>query len=825
MSVEGESRVVRFCGAFDTETCNYVDAEGSHRAYTVCYQVNDLRGVPLQEYEPGVSDHIVIYRCEADMVNWLFELVDWGDRNGIIPVVGAYNLMFDLQTLLDDLGRVYPIMQVKAQTSKTVYTLDLMRDKQIVLRFWDCYHLNRMGLSAMGALAGLPKLSGEWDYQRIRTPETPLTRREREYAARDVQVIPAYLHYLLMVNPWIGANELGWTVITATSLVRRFAREKIGSLHDVGGRTLWECYRMRCQSELPKTYASYAWRRACFRGGLCFTSAKMASIPTENVASLDVTSMHHTFMARAIPVEFHEATPGDLEQAAARILSLSVGDVLSNYVLPFPVAFHGRFAFHNLRRRAGSGFEEWDIATLGRAKFRDDAERFMEGLGKDEREEAQGDSDKGRGYHDTVINGLFAFGKLCSADYAVVHLNEVEMYIMSLVYEWDEMDAMEGEITSCWRKCPDYIGLQSRLLYAQKAQIKELMRRYKPGKPFKGRIGEHVAVNIAGAARAGVLAAEDLDAYYYHVKSMFNAIYGTTSQNEFKPSFVMDHGVPTVDQATVVTPENFDFRRRIKSQVLYTYGMRIVAGSRLHLVLAIHLLWEAFGRRVDVLGGDTDSLKIRCDCDVTDEAILHALKPLHDAADDCIQLGYTRTRREFAGTFAVDMPDVGHFDIETVGAPVNGKRCTRYPAHIELWNKCRVSVRNDGELDVTCAGLSRPAGLYTINDWYKQVIRKHGIDWALVNGIGYDTFINPDVCHAIGRTTPKPSDKVDVEVKDYRGVQAHVQAHEAIALYDVGHVVGATSNGDVLENILYLDRFYGRETGLEHRFISRAKET
>ena len=39
---------------------------------------------------------------------------------------------------------------------------------------------------------------------------------------------------------------------------------------------------------------------------------------------------------------------------------------------------------------------------------------------------------------------------------------------------------------------------------------------------------------------------------------------------------------------------------------------------------------------VTVTGGDTDSLKIRCDADVSDDELLESLQPLHDAIETAI---------------------------------------------------------------------------------------------------------------------------------------------------------------------------------------------
>ena len=69
----------------------------------------------------------------------------------------------------------------------------------------------------MGRTCGLAKALGDWDYNLTRTPETPLTADEMHYAARDVQVIPAYLRYLIEANEWLEPDMLASTVLTKTS--------------------------------------------------------------------------------------------------------------------------------------------------------------------------------------------------------------------------------------------------------------------------------------------------------------------------------------------------------------------------------------------------------------------------------------------------------------------------------------------------------------------------------------------------------------------------------------------------------------------------------
>ena len=265
---------------YDTETTNLYEGPKS-RAFPCLFIVNDIRGVDLTDYQLGRDDNVKFYRYEQEMIEYIHSLVSWGLDVERVPIIAAYNLMFDMQPLMQELRKSYD-MDVCAQSSTHVYTLDLKDEEgRLVLRFWDTFYLELRGLSAMGDTCGLPKAVGDWDYTKIRNRETVLTEQEKHYAKRDVQVIPAYLKYLLKANEWMKQGDLGVSVLTKTSLVRQMAKRTIGNkrIDKDSGKKITQAmmFSKLCFQELPKTFESYGLRRACFRGGLTFTSARHAS--------------------------------------------------------------------------------------------------------------------------------------------------------------------------------------------------------------------------------------------------------------------------------------------------------------------------------------------------------------------------------------------------------------------------------------------------------------------------------------------------------------------------------------------------------------------
>lgn len=799
--------------SYDTETTNVGTGEGT-RAFPVLFIDNRLLHVDLKNYEPGRDDDIRFYRTEGDMMAAIADYIQMGRIDNKVPIICAYNLMFDLQPLMELLDSTYD-MKVNAQSSTNVYTLDLYEpdSETMLLRFWDTYHLEMRGLAAMGETAGLAKATGDWDYTLTRTPGTPLTEQETFYAGRDTQVIPMYLRYLLRANEWMSQDDLGNRVLTKTSIVRQMARREIGHLYvnRANGKktSLDKFFMSNCKAEDAPTFAQYALRKACFRGGFTFTAAATASQVVHNVVSLDVTSMHHTFInGRMQPEGFEPCTPHDLTIFCNRILSVSMDDVLAHYERPFPIAFHARIRVTNLRMRPGTCFSEWGIALEATSKFKR-ALTYEEGKGPDVRNLEADNYIRLYGWHDVAENPTFAFGKLYAADAAIMNVSELELWCMGQVYEWDALEALFGEATSKWQAPPDFVTLQSNELFEMKSKAKFISKHYTEGEPYPYNLSG-VPDGIAGELRDGTCPSSFFESWYTStVKGMFNGIYGTQAQDVRRPSYKVDKGELIIDEETRVTQDNYDEHEPGNLRVLYTYGLRIVGGSRLHMVVSMELLHRALGDRCRVLGGDTDSMKCSCDADVTDEELDAALAPIGDASKRAIDATMRRLRKTWP-TKASMLTGIGSFDIENRGH--------HYESHIELWNKCRVSW--DGHAHVTCAGLRRPHGQVNIETVMDALIRAgYPVSDVLAETMGYNVFIEPSVSHALERHQPHARDVFDGDVCDYLGNTSHVTAHESQALYPAGRWLGETLKASNIATVAYLRDRYGREVDTACRYI------
>lgn len=799
----------RVTGVYDTETNNiYID--GKWRAYPVLYILNDISNVDITAYEPGCAGETITFERDIyGFLDFVERQIDLGEEGGYIPVIAAYNLMFDLQPAMHLLRQRYD-MRVGAQTATSCYYVDLIKDGAEALRFWDTFYLELNGLRAMGETCGFAKAVGDWDYSLQRTPDTPITDAEKGYAMRDVQVIPAYLRFILESNAWAKARDLGESILTKTSLVRQMAR------HDVYNRTYknaagksvkcgW-AFEKTCDQEKAPTYYQYALRKACFRAGFVFTSAEYANTVVRNVASLDVTSMHHLFInGRMLPVHFKPTSPESLQSICNQITGTPLHHVMGQYHKPFPFAVHALVRFDRLRLKKGSCFEKWGIAVIPEGKFLKHSSRGTD-AGCNERAAIADEMVKAAGWHDKAVNPVFAFGKLYSADSVSIYVTEIELYLISLAYDYGGMHAILGESTAKFVRPPDYVTLQSNLLFELKSNMKAINKQYREGEPYPYDIPSTVPSGIAEGLKAGSLSNAFVSAYYSStVKGSFNGIFGTQAQDVYKPDYTVDpEGDIVIARDTLPTYASWDDVQPRKNRVLYTYGMRIAGGSRLHIALGMMALYDSLGGAVRVTGGDTDSLKVSCDAHVTDDMLAAALQPLADAAKKAIDKVQERVRKWYPD-LASELAGIGSFDVEGCAGADN----RRYQLHMEAWNKARISC-NGNHVSVTCAGLPRPEGAYTVNDAVADLMDA-GISFEKLAPVflGYDVEYDNTICHSLQKSRPGVADVFDYDVTDYLGRTSRVTVPESIALYNAPRVLGETGKRANYENVSYM-RALGR---------------
>lgn len=578
------------------------------------------------------------------------------------PIIAVYNLNFDfvsLEPVFTERG--YELTSFGPATNP--FYIDVLKDDQVVLRFWEVSRLCPQGLAVMGELAGLPKLDGEWDYNKYREPGSELTDEEKEYAVRDTEVIQKYLQYIISTNKFIKESDLGTRLLTQTGLVRLFGERVVG-------RKSLRQFRAAAAQEEPEDEESYRLRKACFRAGLTFTGGANAGRVFEQVTSIDTVSMHHSFiLGRLVPRGFHEAEPKVLERALSTIFGTPVEEVLENYERPFGTAIHARVKFTNLKVKPGSVFAEQGIGTLARGKFTQQVIYDWEDATSSESAENR---NRKAGYLDCGSKLRFEFGKLVSAQEATLFLTELEAWVLAQVYSWDAFEVLEGELTSRFQTPPTYILELDKNLYYNKSEMKKYL---------KGDKEAEVPQAIKEAPRS-------VQEGYYRAtsKGMFNAVFGMTA---------MDAHKYTDEYSKIKAPTSW-----------YSMGMRIAGGSRVHLILALLLIDSKFHGQFSILGGDTDSIKIS---GLTNDQIQEALQPLHTAITRAITITLDQ-----AGINSEQFQGIGTFESEGTAE-----------LEVEVFNKNRLAWTGE-QFELTAAGIPTPSGKPNLESALTSLARKYG---------------------------------------------------------------------------------------------------
>ena len=578
------------------------------------------------------------------------------------PIIAVYNLQFDfisLEPVLLEQG--YELSSFGPATNP--FYIDILKDNQTVLRFWEVSRLCPQGLAVMGELAGLPKLNGEWDYSKYREPGDTLTKEEEAYAERDTEVIQAYLQYIIKTNGFIKESDLGTRLLTQTGLVRLFGERVVG-------RKELRAFRAAAAQEEPEDEGTYRLRKACFRAGLTFTGGSNAGHVFENVTSIDTISMHHSFiLGRLVPRGFHKAEPAILERALSTIFETPMKEVLAQYEQPFQTALHARVRFTNLKIKAGSVFEAQGIGTLARGKF---AQNVIYDWEDGNSSEAAENRNRRAGYLDQGKGLRFEFGKLVEAQEATLFLTELEAWVLAQVYDWDDFEVIEGELTTRFQVPPTYILKLDEALYANKCSMKRFL---------KGDEQAEVPQAIKSAPRSVQ------EGYYLRTsKGMFNSIFGLVAMDSHK--------------------FEIDFSKTKNPSSWYAMGMRIAGGSRVHLIIAMLLMNEKFHGKFSILGGDTDSIKLT---GLTTSEIQEALQPLHAAITKAIDITLDQS-----GIDAKQFKGIGTFESEGTA-----------DLEIEVFNKNRLAWTGE-QFELTAAGIPTPTNKPNLETALTALAQKYG---------------------------------------------------------------------------------------------------
>ena len=778
----GQRKPYRIIGAYDSETTN-INENGTHRAFPILHQLGIL-DCPVEALDSDtVEQHtnIELYRHAVDLYARFNEIAETGFP--YVPVICCHNLSFDMYGLspwLDTLDNVRVL--AKSKRKPITFTIcDNEGNARLVL--WDTLVFTGQSLDSMGRDCGYLKASGKWDYDLIRSPETPLTDDEVEYSKKDIYSLLAFMGWWLQRNPDIEPSKLGLNVVTKTGVVRERRRILFDSKRGKGCKyNIGRFWHYLNKQQQPKSDDELYTMFACTRGGFTFCSSRNAGIPFDlegtdlSIMGFDATSQHPAQMvSHFYPVNFHETEARTLDFAFHNVTKRDSDYVLQHYEKPFNVAFNAAFEFINLRPKQGSLFAEYGIAPLASARILDD----FKDLDEDNEQSQQFKEHLVKlGYQDSCKNPRFEFGKLVSADTAILFLTELAAWEMAQAYEWDSVKAIGGYLTGRFVRPSDMSTVSVMTFYKAKNEFKRARESYyKTGTIENGEILKSlgIAESIVSLMETGNATDSEVDSAYQSTKANLNALFGIEASNEYRRDTVLtSSGIDYAgDMGISNAPKN--------PKAWYQFGQRIVGWSRIAQILNMQL---AYPYIETVVNGDTDSIKVVCRKS-NREKVMKALGTYSRAVDNAKQIVMRRVESAYPDYYD-ELRNIGHYELEF--------EVKRFCAS---WNKayCTHDVDpRDGKrkFAFTLAGIPARAGVNQAADQFHD----NGMSYAEICSLmlGYNVTYAHSVIRLNARSFPEWGSAYVSSVTDYLGRVAKVYEPAALCLYPMSKTVNDTRN-------------------------------
>ena len=788
-----EKPVYRVIGAYDSETTNY-NQDGVVHAFPILHQLGLLDGTLIQDINAqNVEEHtdIELYRNTLDLYERLDSIL--AAKSNFIPVICCHNLSFDMYGLSSWLDR--HDCKVLAKSARKPITFSILRDDgSIGLVIWDTLIFTQMSLERMGQDCGYLKAVGKWDYNLLRTPQTPLTDEEIEYSKKDIYTLLAYLGWWLKRNPDISPDILAYNVCTKTGIVRQRRKVRYGNKKGIGRKfDIAKYWLYENKKELPKTDDELFTMQAAMRGGFTFCASANASVvfnldnTNKKVFAFDATSQHPAqIVSHCVPEDFHETTPRVLDLAFKLIESVDLERVLNKWENPFNIAFYACYEFTNLRPKQGTLFERFGIMPLASARYKPVEYTYNEDNG-----DAQAHEENRRisGYVDSAENAECAFGKLIRADKARLFVTELTAWEITQCYDYDSVKGISGYITGRFVKPSDMCIVSVMQFYKAKNEFKHARSCYYNGKSIDNadmlkQLG--VSSVIVDGMLSGTIDDSDIESTYLALKADLNALFGIEASNEFRRDTILtSNGIEYQgDFGINNAPKN--------PKAWYQFGTRIVGWSRIAQIVAMQLV-EPF---IDtVINGDTDSIKVLANIACL-PAIVEQLRILGKAIDKGKEKVCARVRHSFP-QFYDELYNIGYYVYEF--------ETDRFCAS---WNKayCTQAVDerdNKRHYHFTIAGIpTGKRGEFKGIDGYCDDLDEKGYTFEQVCNIflGYNVTFANDVIRMNGRKFPEWGEMFMERVTDYLGNECMVCEPAALALYPMSKTINDTSSKENLTN-------------------------
>ena len=258
---------------FDIETTSIWNIDGNITTYKDCYTEKQYNKSEKKAFcyiwQFGINDTIYFGRYIEDFVQFI-TYVTKNINTTEKPIIWVHNLSYEFQFLREYL-EIYDNINMFARTERKPIKFDWNG-----LEFRCTYFLTRKSLAVWGDELGIPKMVGDLDYTKLRTPLTPMTKKELGYCERDCIVV--YKGILEFLKTYEHQSNIP---LTQTGRVRR----------EVKALSKGDTFFLRKVTSMqPHNEEEYKLLRAVFAGGSCGSNYLNSNKILTNVGSHDLTS-------------------------------------------------------------------------------------------------------------------------------------------------------------------------------------------------------------------------------------------------------------------------------------------------------------------------------------------------------------------------------------------------------------------------------------------------------------------------------------------------------------------------------------------------------
>lgn len=449
------------------------------------------------------------------------------------------------------------------------------------LEFRCSQQLLSMSVAKLGKAINYKKL--DYNYEKIRTPLTNLTKEEIEYNYRDCEIVLKYLYQkIIRLNEYIKTpSDLPLTRTSITRLNLRQNKDinktieytsKDGKQRKTNLYNLWllECERTKA---LDLEQIKF-WDKKLFDGALVYSSPFVTSKVLYNIISADLVSDYPYQMDfRYYPFNF-EKIESRKEYIFFKITkNLKIEDLVKNKIAQF--YFNTQITIKNVK--AKYNFYPFSTAKIENlSEFRNN-------------------------YNIKFING-----KLIEVEEEIKITCTIIGYIkLKEFYNFDLVSVDYLEVTKDLRRTHDFLLNAIHNLAKRKTEIKLLVDKVKENykKDYnKNDINDDTIINILNNSNSHQEQIDDIKQMYLLVKGDLNAQYGNNAQHLLRKIIYYNN-----TEREYYSIEDNDEYFNNKQKTSYIYGLYIPQYAQATI---LYIAYQFIINNIDVLYIDTDSIKV-----------------------------------------------------------------------------------------------------------------------------------------------------------------------------------------------------------------------